>query len=122
MPDPSCDRCAASTRTEYYMIEDDLWAAAAPNDERALCLGCVEDAIGRRLTPNDFQDAPVNRWPVMKPDARQRSHLLGVPGFVLSDADIPRSWSPRFLDRLGLGRRYAYWINDPERANPTEPV
>ena len=111
----ACARCGADeTATgEYHMLEDDVWAEAAQGDEARLCLGCVEVRLGRRLTPEDFADAPVNRWPAMSPGERQRSPLLGLPGFVLSDADVPRSWSARFLDRLGLSRRYARHLGRP---------
>jgi hypothetical protein len=103
---------------EQYMIRDDVWADAATRGERLLCIGCAEKRIGRFLTPADFTDAPVNRWPAMSPGERQRSHLLGLPGFVLADADIPLSWSARLLDRLGLAARYARWTDRPDRANP----
>ena len=107
--DDACARCGADETAigEYHMLEDAVWAVAARDGEARLCLGCAEAQLGRRLTPGDFADAPVNRWPVMSPGERQRSHLLGLPGFALSDADVPLRWSGRFLDRLGLGARYA---------------
>lgn len=92
---------------EYHMLVDDVWGAAATDGERRLCLGCTEARIGRRLGPGDFTDSPLNQWPAASPGDRQRSHLLGLPGYVLSDADIPLYWSARFLDRLGLAHRYA---------------
>ena len=122
--DGSCARCGADEAAtgEYHMLVDDVWAEAARGGERRLCLGCVEARLGRLLTPGDFTDAPVNRWPAMSKGDRRRSHLLGLPGFVLADADVPRSWSARFLDRLGLGPRYAYWIDHPDGASPVEPI
>ena len=106
-PAMPCARCGAGTRTEYCSLDDGVWAAAARDGDRFLCLGCVEARLGRRLAPGDFDDAPVNRWPAMSEDERRRSHLLGLPGFALSDADVPPYWSARFLDRLGLAHRYA---------------
>jgi hypothetical protein len=44
---------------EYYMIHDHVW----PLPRRGagmLCIGCLERRIGRRLTPGDFTDAPIN--------------------------------------------------------------
>ena len=108
-----CARCGAGTRAEYCSLDDGVWREAARPGERFLCLGCVEDRLGRRLAPGDFDDAPVNRWPSMGRGERRRSPLLGVPGFVLSDADVPLYWSARFLDRLGLGWRYARWRDRP---------
>ena len=104
------------------MLVDAVWAEATQGGEARLCLGCAEVQIGRRLTPDDFTGAPVNRWPAMSRGDRQRSPLLGLPGFVLADADVPRSWSARFLDRLGLAVRYAYWTGHPDEANPVEPL
>lgn len=108
-PASLCAACGADTTAlgEYYMLVDTVWTRAARGGERSLCLGCVEVRLGRRLGPDDFADAPVNRWPRMSPGERRRSHLLGLPGFVLSDADVPLYWSARFLDRLGLADRYA---------------
>ena len=114
----ACSRCRADVLDEQFMVRDDVWAAAATAGERLLCVGCAERSLGRRLGPDDFTDAPLNRWPAMSKGERQRSHLLGLPGFVLADADVPRAWSARLLDRLGLGARYAYWIDHPDRANP----
>ena len=117
--DGACARCGADETVigEYHMLTDEAWAEASLNGEARLCLGCAEVRLGRRLAPDDFADAPVNRWPAMSEGDRQRSPLFGLPGFVLSDADVPVYWSARFLDRLGLSRRYA---RHPDR--PTLPA
>jgi hypothetical protein len=46
---------------EYYMVHDHVWAQTGlgPYDGM-LCVGCIEFRLGRRLTPEDFTDAPVN--------------------------------------------------------------
>ena len=111
--DALCAQCGADETAigQYHMLTDDVWAAVARDGERRLCIGCAEARIGRRLTPADFADAPVNRWPSMSRGERQRSHLLGLPGLVLSDADVPLHWSARLLDRLGLADRYARFLD-----------
>jgi hypothetical protein len=55
-----CIDCDLGTRREYYMVRDEVWAAAgAP--EGCLCIACLEQRIGRQLDHADFTDAPVNR-------------------------------------------------------------
>lgn len=50
--------CGFNTlHAEYYMVHDGLW----PNDAVMLCVGCLEDRLGRKLTYRDFTNAPVNR-------------------------------------------------------------
>lgn len=64
--DYSCARCRTDTREagEYYMVRPEVWDAATGGDRRVLlCVGCVEERLGRQLTPADFTDAPVNDRP-----------------------------------------------------------
>jgi hypothetical protein len=39
---------------EYYMVSDELWAAAGMGREGMLCLACLERRIGRELAIDDF--------------------------------------------------------------------
>lgn len=85
----SCDDCAIDVTPydedgrptegawEWYMVRNDVWEAASRDDEpaRILCIGCLEQRIGRHLRPDDFADLPLNE-------------LGGLE-------------SPRLLDRLG---------------------
>jgi hypothetical protein len=72
----------ATGEQEYYSVRDEIWAAAwrasssqqlilfdVDMDEPAdgvyrhgtfLCIGCLEQRIGRRLAHDDFSDAPIN--------------------------------------------------------------
>lgn len=45
---------------EYYTVHDEIWLLANPLDHGMLCVGCLEERIGRVLTPADFPDYPVN--------------------------------------------------------------
>jgi hypothetical protein len=67
-----CTDCGVGTLTlgEYYMVKGDVWEQAwagrrkpwhgkVPGQE-ILCIGCLEQRIGRTLTTGDFTDAPVN--------------------------------------------------------------
>jgi hypothetical protein len=61
---------------EYYMVHDDLWARSGmkPHDGQ-LCIGCLEDSLGRRLVPGDFTSVPVNEPGFMRKSARLLSRL-----------------------------------------------
>lgn len=45
---------------EYYMVHDELWLRANPKGKGKLCIGCLEERLGRRLKPNDFTDCLLN--------------------------------------------------------------
>lgn len=71
-----CQDCGHPTRPwppapgtwEWFMVRDDVWAAAAgpawtdplaPDVQRFyLCVGCLEGRLGRRLVPADFMGPP----------------------------------------------------------------
>ena len=65
----------ADRADEYYMIHDALWLQAHPARKGKLCIGCLEQRLGRRLTPADFTDAPVNK-PGRSNSRRLNSRLL----------------------------------------------
>lgn len=59
----ACVDCSVNTSDihEYYMVHDELWLGAGMTfDGGMLCIGCLEDRLGRDLTHKDFTDAPVN--------------------------------------------------------------
>jgi len=65
----NCIDCGVNTRKigEYYLVNDDVWAAAGgtPNvtgvlTSEMLCIGCLEKRIKRRLRPNDFPPVEAN--------------------------------------------------------------
>lgn len=59
-----CVDCAVNTHhnDEYYMVHDHVWGQEAGMEPHGgmLCIGCLEARILRRLTKDDFTDAPVN--------------------------------------------------------------
>lgn len=59
-----CAGCGVDTREihEYYMVLHTLWSAHGAG-RRMLCIGCLEDRLGRALTPEDFTGAPINTDP-----------------------------------------------------------
>src|SRR5262249_37676423 len=86
-----CRKCGINTHkiNEYYMLHAELWQSVIDRwkitvDEYGeagmLCIGCFESLLGRKLTKQDFSDAPINE--------------LDCPGFIKSD---------RLCDRLAAG-------------------
>jgi hypothetical protein len=63
LEDPHCLDCDVDTVEigHYYMLRDDVWPEANPDDAGMLCFRCVQARLGRRLTARDFTDAPINR-------------------------------------------------------------
>jgi hypothetical protein len=45
---------------EVYELQPEVWKAARCRG--VLCIGCVEQRIGRKLKPNDFTDGELNRY------------------------------------------------------------
>ncbi len=60
-----CTDCRVDVFGEWYMVHDSVWRAAGMTTTRDsghgfLCIGCLEDRLGRALTKEDFTSAPVN--------------------------------------------------------------
>jgi hypothetical protein len=58
-----CMDCKINTRLieEYYTLKDKTWLTANPRDHGMLCIGCVEQRLGRALTQEDFRmEVPIN--------------------------------------------------------------
>lgn len=67
-----CMDCNVDTfRSEYYMLKHEIWdyIVSFENSRKMLCIGCVEERLGRELTGSDFLDCPANElskkgyWP-----------------------------------------------------------
>lgn len=52
----------AAGRWWWYMVLDEVWAAAGMGDGH-LCLPCLEARLGRRVTVNDLLVCPLNIVP-----------------------------------------------------------
>lgn len=60
-----CVDCNVNTMLirEYYMVHQHVWFQTQLGSyDGMLCIGCLENRIGRRLTPSDFSDFPVNNF------------------------------------------------------------
>jgi hypothetical protein len=45
---------------EWYMVHDHIWRAARAPDKGFLCIGCLEQRLGRALNRADFPSFEVN--------------------------------------------------------------
>jgi hypothetical protein len=58
-----CKDCGCDTKEihEYYMVTKEIWNLVnKENKAYMLCIGCLENRLGRKLDSNDFIDAPIN--------------------------------------------------------------
>lgn len=86
-----CLDCGQSCLFERYMVHNDLWRTAigpGRGTRGMLCIGCLEDRLGRRLTPEDFTDCPLNTDPM---------------------DDFERSC--RLMNRMGRDDEFEIWMN-----------
>lgn len=64
----NCLRCGVDTFKidEYYMLEHYIWRQITntpepqPKARGMMCIGCVEEALGRKLTAIDFMACSCN--------------------------------------------------------------
>lgn len=66
---------------EYYMVTDGCWKRAKMTPRGGmLCIGCLEDRLGKKLTSRNFTDCPLNWRNICIPQhgsSRLISRLLG---------------------------------------------
>lgn len=63
---------------EYYMVHNHLWTIYGPK-RGMLCIGCLEERMGRKLNAADFTDYPINRNPDQYRSSRLRNRLSAKP-------------------------------------------
>jgi hypothetical protein len=56
-----CAHCKEDVVCDYYAVTDETWKASGAQQRDHLHLECLEQMLGRKLTPVDFTTAPVNR-------------------------------------------------------------
>jgi hypothetical protein len=60
---PGRKKAVAAGRCDYYMVHDEIWEQAGAGDDANLCVGCLEQRLGRKLTTDDFNwDIRCNLW------------------------------------------------------------
>ena len=72
-----CEACGRSCRDEYYMLRTELWQEACRSNNM-LCIGCVEDRLGRKLVLADFNLEDTHDLIKLWPPARRLKHRLGI--------------------------------------------
>lgn len=55
-----CLACQCWTDQEYYMLHDHVWLEVNPARKGMMCIGCVEERLGCKLTAEHFTQAPIN--------------------------------------------------------------
>jgi hypothetical protein len=56
-----CDDCGVETWPwEIYVVHGEIWREAGADPKGILCLGCLENRLGRELEPPDFPRLPIN--------------------------------------------------------------
>lgn len=58
-----CIDCRVDTGKigEHYMLQDHIWLSITDSRRGMLCIGCLENRLGRRLALHDFNDSHVNK-------------------------------------------------------------
>lgn len=79
-----CIDCTACTLCigEYYMVHDSVWERVA--NRGMLCIGCLEQRLGRTLNGSDFTLCPLNVDNIFKGSARVRARIDIDPGYMLA--------------------------------------
>jgi hypothetical protein len=83
-----CADCGLGTHAlgEWYMVHEAVWQQAwrgrrksyhQLGGQEVLCIGCLEERLGRRLTSADFIDAPCNDPKHWRASERMRDRLAG---------------------------------------------
>lgn len=75
---------------EYFTIRKATWLAAVPEDDGMLCIGCVEQRLGRKLTYDDFTWSPINLRMMFTGSERLRDRMNahGMITHGLADLDM----------------------------------
>lgn len=72
-----CDDCSVDIkrlREYHYRIKSEIWLKVAKSSEH-LCVGCLEERLGRELCPDDFTNESINRRNQFKKSARLVNRL-----------------------------------------------
>ncbi|MCV7064604.1 hypothetical protein H7H51_00795 [Mycolicibacterium farcinogenes] len=76
-----CLDCGVDTDAidEYYMLRDEVWEQAHPDIDGQLCIGCVEQRLGRGLSADDFTAQTVNTSTTLQRSTRLIDRLNNQP-------------------------------------------
>jgi hypothetical protein len=60
---------------EHYMLVDDVWFSIHGSNLGMICIGCIENRLGRQLCPQDFNSSHVNNPKLYDMSARLLSRI-----------------------------------------------
>jgi hypothetical protein len=72
-----CEACGRFCRDEYYMLRTELWRKVCRSNHM-LCIGCVEDRLGRKLVPTDFNLKETLASATQFPPSRRLKQRLDI--------------------------------------------
>lgn len=74
-----CEDCRLDTSRakEHYFVDTAVWTSVHPSLYGMLCIGCLEDRLGRRLVPDDFPKVFINNPKRNSMSDRLRSRING---------------------------------------------
>lgn len=109
--DVRCVDCDVDTSVtgEYYSVQDEVWLATGLDTRSGmLCVGCLENRIGRRLEWSDFTEFPINCVKGEEPNGdkseRLRDRMCNDEGWSMADLNLWSKLEPedkkRWLDIL----------------------
>lgn len=78
---PICKDCGVNTEiiAEEYMLLDDVWRAAHPDEAGMLCVGCFEARLGRTLRRADFTRYMLSNFDDGMPASERLKDRLRLP-------------------------------------------
>jgi hypothetical protein len=94
----ACVDCSVCTMAlgEDYVVNDDIWQQVGMSERGGmLCIGCLEDRLGRKLWGCDFTEAPINDPNHFPKSTRLRARLTDFSQLIL------------LIDHTGTARAWA---------------
>jgi hypothetical protein len=75
-----CLDCGVDTGKthEHYFVKSQVWMQAHHSIRGMLCVGCLENRLGRRLKKDDFTDAHINNPRLYPMSDRLRNRLTST--------------------------------------------
>lgn len=72
---------------EYYMVTNRIWKRVNPKQVGMLCIGCLEERLGRKLMHADFLWCPLNVMNVFDRSSKRLKSRLGCEMLVAAEAE-----------------------------------
>ena len=63
---------------EHYFVNTSLWLSVVDSKNGMLCIGCLENRLGRMLKRSDFTDASINNPKHSKQSLRLKNRLDSI--------------------------------------------